>query len=86
MLQIDDEVEWLIQNMDFVIDPNVAMSMYFKHRNVLLFMVMLNVFFEMLFAIYMYRNLEMMLISLNYVYRGVGHEKLYEVFTRSAQF
>ena len=71
-MQIEDEVEFLVNNIEFVENPGIAMQLYFDHRMVLYILIMLNLFFESLLTIYMLRNKEYLMIQLNMVYRGIS--------------
>ena len=75
-MQIDDEVDFLVQNMDFIVNPSEAMQTYFQHRVILFSLVMMNLFFELFLTIYIYRNKEYMVWQLNEIYRGWEYNNL----------
>lgn len=70
LMEIEDELEFFLNNMDFIVEPHSAISHYFYQRSMLFFMIFLNIFFELLLTIYFYRNKEIILIQLNEMYRG----------------
>ena len=69
-MQIEDEVEFLISNLEFIVEPDAALSQYFYHRIILFVLIMFNLFFEMGICVYTYRNSELIVTNLNTIYRG----------------
>ena len=51
-------MEFFVQNLDFVVGPNNAMKSYYKNRMILYVMFLINLFFESILTIYLYRNKE----------------------------
>ena len=69
-MRIQDDVEFLTSNMEYIVGPDDGMKAYFHHRFILYIMFMLNLFFETILTCYLFRNKEFLLIQLNEVYRG----------------
>lgn len=61
VMQIEDEVEFLLSNLEFIVSPDIAISTYLHHRMILFVLLMFNVFFEMQIAIYTYNNSDAMI-------------------------
>ena len=53
-----------------MVAPNNAMKSYYKNRMLLYVMFLINLFFESILTMYLYRNKEFLLIQLNEIYRG----------------
>ena len=60
--QIQDEVEYMVRNLEFILDPDTAIQEYLAHRTVLYALITLNLFFELALAFYCSRNLEFLVI------------------------
>ena len=73
-------MEFFIQNLDFVVGPNNAMKSYYKNRMILYVMFLVNLFFESILTVYLYRNKEFLLIQLNEVYRGYDKQRQILIF------
>lgn len=61
VMQIEDEIEFMINNLEFILDPDLAIRQYFYHRVVLFILMMINLFFELALTIYIYRNQDILL-------------------------
>ena len=69
MLQIEDEIEFLVTNLEYLVEPEVAIKQYYSNRNVLYFLLSLNLLFETLLTIYVVKNEDFILNQLNQIYR-----------------
>jgi len=84
IMEIEDELEFFLNNIDFIVEPHAAVAQYFQHRTMLFVMIALNIFFELLLTAYFYRNKEMILIQLNEMYRGQSAHTMRELFEGAA--
>lgn len=84
LLEIEDELEFFLNNIDFIVEPHAAVSQYFYHRTMLFVMIFLNIFFELLLMAYFCRNKEMILIQLNEMYRGESADTMRTLFEGAA--
>ena len=65
MLQIEDEIEFLVNNLEYLVEPEVAIKNYFHNRNLLFFILALNLVFENLLTVYIWKNELFILKQLN---------------------
>ena len=79
VMQIEDEIEFMVNNLEFILDPDLAIRQYLYHRVVLFILMMINLFFELALTIYIYRNQDILLAQLNRIYRGYSQEYLKQV-------
>ena len=56
------------------------MKSYYKNRMLLYVMFLINLFFESILTLYLYRNKEFLLIQLNEIYRGYDKESQVKIF------
>lgn len=69
MLQIEDEIEFIVNNLEYLVDPEIAIKQYFQNRNILYFLLTLNLLFESLLTVYIIKNEFFILKQLNQIYR-----------------
>ena len=86
LMEIEDEIEFFLNNMDFIVEPNTAISHYFQHRSMLFLMIFLNMFFELLLTIYFFRNKDIILIQLNEIYHSQTEDSMKSLFEGAAAF
>lgn len=84
MLQIEDEIEFLVNNLEFLVEPQQAVSAYAKSRNILYGLLSLNLLFELFITTWIFRNEAFILKQLNQMYH-VWHpaefQKFFEAIT-----
>eukprot|EP00347_Sterkiella_histriomuscorum_P021773 403332815 len=83
ILQIEDEVEYIINNIEFRLDPEQSMKKYNAHRRNLKFFLIVNLLFEIMLYYYLFSNMDFIVSQLSEIYRDLTIEKLYRVFEMS---
>ncbi|CDW85792.1 UNKNOWN [Stylonychia lemnae] len=83
ILQIEDEVEYIINNIDFMLDPEQAMNKYNEHRRNLTYFLVINFVFEIMLYYYLFSNMDFIISQLSEIYRDLTIEKLNRVFKLS---
>ena len=78
-MQIEDEVEFLLSNLEFIVSPETAISEYLYHRAILFVLIMINLFFEITIGIYTYRNSDILVTYLNQEYRNYTVSQLKDI-------
>ena len=69
MIQIEDELSFLVDNMDYLVEPDQAIKNYFEIRNYMYYILLLNVIFEALMTAYIIKNEMLILNNLKRIYR-----------------
>lgn len=85
MIQIEDEVEFLVNNLEFLVDPQQAVEMYVCNRNILYLLLAANMVLETLITIYVYKNEGAILNQLNEMYH-IWHAEEFKDFFEGATF
>lgn len=62
VIQIEDEVEFLMSNFDYLIEPDDAFSSYNETRNYLYVLLLMNITFEIFMTFYIFNN-ELMILK-----------------------
>ena len=68
VIQIEDEVEFLVSNLDYLIDPDSAINSYQESRKYLYAILFFNIVFELLMTVYIFENEMMILHELEHIY------------------
>lgn len=68
VIQIEDEIEFLSNNLEYLVEPQLAVGQYVKSRNILYGLLSLNLIFELTITMYVFRNEEFILKQLNQMY------------------
>lgn len=69
MIQIEDELAFLMDNMDYLVEPDQAIKNYFDVRNHLYIILLLNMVFECLMTMYIVKNELEILTNLKRIYK-----------------
>ena len=56
--RVQDEVEFVVSNFDFALEPGAALRSYFHHRKILTILMSLNLIYELLLLVYITINHE----------------------------
>ena len=62
LMAVEDESNFLLDNLDYIVDPNSALKFYYVHRALLYIMLSLYLFFKVCMTIYMERNKEVIIL------------------------
>ena len=73
VIQIEDEVEFLVHNLDYLVDPDTAINSYQESRKYLYAILFFNIVFEILMTIYIFQNELMILHELEHIYMKKWH-------------
>lgn len=68
-MQIEDEIEFLVNNLEYLVEPETAIKQYFSNRRVLYMLILMNLLFETLMTLYIIKNEEFIIKELNQIYR-----------------
>lgn len=82
VLQIEDEIEFLVNNLEFLVEPQQAISQYARSRNLLFLLLAINLVFEVLITLYVFRNEDFILRQLNQMYH-IWHAEDFKHFFES---
>lgn len=69
VIQIEDELSFLMDNMEYLVEPDQAIKNYFEVRNHLYFILLLNLLFEALMTVYIVKNELEILNNLKRIYK-----------------
>lgn len=69
VIQIEDEISFLMDNLEYLVEPDQAIKNYFEVRNHLYFIMFLNLMFESFMTIYIVKNEIEILNNLKRIYR-----------------
>ena len=64
VIQIEDELEFLVNNLEYLVEPEDAISNYFHSRNVLYLLMLANICLQFLITYYVIRHEAMILEEL----------------------
>lgn len=69
MFQIEDELEFLVNNLEYLVEPESAISNYFSSRTTLYVLLFTNIILEVLVTYYAFKHKGFVLEELHRVYR-----------------
>ena len=78
--RVQDEVEFVVSNFDFALEPGQALQNYLHHRKVLSVLLTLNLIYELLLLIYIIVNHEFIIAQLGEIYRNLSMEAISQAF------
>ena len=78
--RVQDEVDFVVSNFDFALEPGQALNNYLHHRMVLLTLLSLNLAYELLLLLYIIINREFVIIQLGEIYRNLSIEAISQAF------
>lgn len=56
VIQIEDEIEFLVSNLEYLVDPETSIKDYFTSRSILYVVLALNIIFESLLTVFILKN------------------------------
>ena len=74
--RVQDEVEFVVSNFDFALEPGQALHNYLYHRKVLTILLSLNLIYEILLLVYIGINHEFIISQLGEIYRNLSIEAI----------
>ena len=77
---MQDEVEFVVSNFDFALEPGVALGSYLHHRKVLSVLLSLNLLYELGLVIYVMTNRDFILAQLGEIYRNSAMSTIENTF------
>ena len=80
ILQIEDEIEFLANNLEYLVEPQSAVEQYISNRNVLFFLIGLNLIFEGFITTYIFQNEDFIIKQLNQIYKFWHTENFRQFF------
>jgi len=83
ILHIEDEVDFLLNNFEFILEPEQAVKNYMYHRKVLCVFLVLSVMYEFCLDVYLWKNKEFIITQLTEVYKNLDVDKLTNLFIYS---
>ena len=69
VIQIEDELEFLVNNLEYLVEPESAIKNYFYSRNILYLLMFTNVMLQVLITYYVIRHEALILEELQRVYK-----------------
>ena len=69
VFQIEDEIEFLVNNLEYLVEPESAIGNYFSSRNTLYVLLVTNILLEVLVTFYAFRHKQFVLEELRRVYQ-----------------
>lgn len=85
VLQIEDEIEFLVNNLEFLVDPQQAVDLYISNRNILYFLLGLNMIFEVLISYFVITHEQEILAQLDEMYH-IWHPDEFKNFFEAMTF
>ena len=79
-LQIEDEIEFLVNNLEFILEPENALRAYLWHRKVFALCLFLSLAFEVSLYFYLFSNMNFIVTELAQIYREISLQKLALIF------
>ena len=67
IMQIDNEIEFLLSNIEYIVEPDLAIEEYLDQRLVLFVILMMNVFCEVVIGIYLFKNADVLAVYINQI-------------------
>ena len=64
VIQIEDEIEFLLNNMEYLMDPERTLNSYYEARIYLTMGLILNLLLEVLVTIYIFKHEDKILLEL----------------------
>ena len=58
-----------MSNLEYLVEPEIAIKQYFSNRSILYFLLALNLLFETLLTVYIAKNEQFIIRQLNQIYR-----------------
>lgn len=77
---VQDEVEFVVSNFEFALEPGQAVANYVHHRKVLFILLTLTLCYEVALIVYLAVNRDFMLAQLVEIYRNFGNENVKSAF------
>ena len=68
MIQIEDEITFLMENMEYYVEPDQAIKNYFKVRKYMFYILLMNLVFECMMTAYLVSNEQKIIEKLNRIY------------------
>lgn len=67
---MQDEVEFVVSNFDFALEPGVALKSYLHHRKIVTALLSLNLLYELCLIVYVLCNRDFIMAQLGEIYRN----------------
>lgn len=80
VIQIEDEVEFLMSNLEYLIEPDNAVRSYNESRSYLYVLIAFNIIFEIMMTIYIFQNELQILKELQMIYQKYWHLDQFKEF------
>ena len=77
---MQDEVEFVVSNFDFALEPGQAVQNYIHHRKVLFILLSLTLVYELILIGYLLVNLDFIMAQLAEIYRNFGVQSIKSAF------
>lgn len=77
---MQDEVDFVVSNFDFALEPGQALHNYLYHRKVLTALLSLNLIYELLLLVYIGVNHEFIMAQLGEIYRNLSMDAIGQAF------
>ena len=68
--RVQDEVEFVVSNFDFALEPGVALKSYLHHRKIVTVLLSLNLLYELCLVGYIVVNRDFIMAQLGEIYRN----------------
>ena len=68
--RVQDEVEFVVSNFDFALEPGQALSSYLHHRKVLIWLLSMDFVYELCLMVYIICNRDFITAQLGEIYRN----------------
>ena len=78
--RVQDEVEFVISNFDFALEPGQALSSYMHHRKIVGILLTMNLVYESCLIFYVLYNRDFILAQLGEIYRNSSMDTIQNTF------
>ena len=78
--RVQDEVEFVVSNFDFALEPGVALQSYLHHRKIVTALLTMNLLYELCLIGYVLVNHDFILAQLGEIYRNSSMGTIEQTF------
>lgn len=78
--RVQDEVEFVVSNFDFALEPGQALQSYLHHRTILTVLITMSLIYEICLVTYVLFNRDFIMAQLGEIYRNSSMNTIQSVF------
>ena len=78
--RVQDEVEFVVSNFDFALEPGQALQSYLHHRTIVTTLMLMGLLYELCLVAYVLFNRDFIMAQLGEIYRNSSMNTIVNVF------